>query len=645
MSLRLAPGAVPGSLRLKYRAWKAAGAGPTILSWVKNGFKIPLQSTPPPRTIPNHRLGCKEMAFVDTEIPRLLLGGAVERCTTRPRVVSPLGVVPKRGGKLRLIHNLSWMNTFVQPRPFKYESWDQVATTIQPGDKLATLDLESGFHHVEVHPASRSLLGFEWKGVFYRWKVLPFGLSVSPYAFCKVMRVLSMVLRQRGHRHNSYVDDLLFMSQTATEAEISDIRATCARLGVHLNLDKSLLEWRSEQEYLGLLLCCPSGQSPQLRVPREKLRSTLKEVRRLMTQGRRPEGVVARRVAQVTGRLVSLTRAVFPARLHLRGLYRAISARKTWATPIRLGTAALSDLQWWYTTVAQWNGRALLSRPVETVLETDASGYGWGATLGSAKAAGQLPPSVCRESSNHREIYTVLLSLRSFLPSLKGKAVLLRSDNTTTVAYVNRLGGSSKKLDVVMAEIITLCRRHRIQLTARHVPGVDNVIPDRLSRIRDHGAWGLKPHIFGILERAYGPHSVDRFASETTTLLPRFNSQFHCPGTEGVDALSLQWHGENNLVVPPLALLPKVLQLLRAQPTVSATVVAPLWPAQEWCQELASMSSRKLELPNTMWTWRPSPGGRVEPLRNPRWRMFAWRVCGATPQPAGATPPPTCSNL
>ena len=47
---------------------------------------------------------------------------------------------------------------------------------------------------------------------------------------------------------------------------------------------------------------------------------------------------------------------------------------------------------------------------------------------------------------------------------------------------------------------------------------------------------------------------MDRFASHTNHLCPRFNSAFYCPGTEAVDAFSQDWGGENNWVNPPFGL-------------------------------------------------------------------------------------------
>ena len=62
----------------------------------------------------------------------------------------------------------------------------------------------------------------------------------------------------------------------------------------------------------------------------------------------------------------------------------------------------------------------------------------------------------------------------------------------------------------------------------------------------------------------WGPHSVDRLVNHENTQLLRFNSRFWGPGTEAVDAFSVSWAGENNWLVPPVFLIPKVLNHLVA---------------------------------------------------------------------------------
>ena len=65
------------------------------------------------------------------------------------------------------------------------------------------------------------------------------------------------------------------------------------------------------------------------------------------------------------------------------------------------------------------------------------------------------------------------------------------------------------------------------------------------------------------LDKMWGPHTVDRFVSENTTQLERYNSLFHDPGSEAVDALSQNWSMENNYINAPFWMLNKIVKKIK----------------------------------------------------------------------------------
>ncbi len=59
---------------------------------------------------------------------------------------------------------------------------------------------------------------------------------------------------------------------------------------------------------------------------------------------------------------------------------------------------------------------------------------------------------------------------------MRNHHILIRSDNTTTVAYINRQGGSrSPQLHSLAQKLIVWGRKHFHSLRAAHVPGIMNV--------------------------------------------------------------------------------------------------------------------------------------------------------------------------
>ena len=58
--------------------------------------------------------------------------------------------------------------------------------------------------------------------------------------------------------------------------------------------------------------------------------------------------------------------------------------------------------------------------------------------------------------------------------------------------------------------------------------------------------------------------------------LPRFNSRFWNPGSEGIDAFVMNWHGEYNYACPSISLILHVLHHM-SNCKASGSLIVPLW--------------------------------------------------------------------
>jgi hypothetical protein len=127
-------------------------------------------------------------------------------------------------------------------------------------------------------------------------------------------------------------------------------------------------------------------------------------------------------------------------------------------------------------------------------------------------------------------------------------------DNCAVVFGLAKFTSRSNDLLRVIHLIFWLCHRNNIALLPRLNPSAENVV-DSLSRKDLDGEWSLRRWLFDWIQGLYGPHEVDRFASHACHLLPRYNSLFWDPLTEGVDAFKHTWEGVNNSVHPPSVIL------------------------------------------------------------------------------------------
>ena len=105
---------------------------------------------------------------------------------------------------------------------------------------------------------------------------------------------------------------------------------------------------------------------------------------------------------------------------------------------------------------------------------------------------------------------------------------------------------------------------------------------DYLSRIVDYDDWFLNPTVIAELDAAWGPHTIDQFANFHNRQTPRFNNRCWNPGTEAVDAFTVDWAGENNWWCPPVALITKVIGHAKVCKAIGTLIVSCWLSASFW---------------------------------------------------------------
>ena len=269
-----------------------------------------------------------------------------------------------------------------------------------------------------------------------------------------------------------------------------------------------------------------------------------------------PTKVTARRLAEVTSRIISMSKAIGSAvYLHSRHMYFAIENRASWDSVIFCSPKVKDELQFWHNNVCQLNGTKLFdkSHDFDSVAYSEASEYGYGGYVISSGrklvCQGHFSPNDKAKSSTWRELKAVHYMLLSVGNSLKKHKVQWHTDNQNVTRIINR-GSTKPDLQTLVEEIVHLCYNYSISLIPVWVPR-DNQLARYLSKLTDVDDWGIHPDIFQWVSTLRGPLTIDSFATWYNTKCPRFNSRFWNPGCEGVDAFMQNWQGENNWSVPP----------------------------------------------------------------------------------------------
>ena len=172
-----------------------------------------------------------------------------------------------------------------------------------------------------------------------------------------------------------------------------------------------------------------------------------------------------------------------------------------------------------------------------------------------------------------------MLALHHWAPVLHSRKVMIATDNTTVVSYINKQRGSHSHSPLrLIVELSIYCDFIPSAIRARHIPGFLNNLVDRLSQSNQpiSTEWGLHPEITTQISEMWGHLTVDLFATVHNTQLPQFTSPIPEPQALVVNALSQPFQERSMYMFPPFPLLNKVIQKLQANQDEEIILIVPL---------------------------------------------------------------------
>lgn len=276
--------------------------------------------------------------------------------------------------------------------------------------------------------------------------------------------------------------------------------------------------------------------------------------------------------------------------------------------------------------VAEWlergSGGAVQRAACARTTSTTPTGRLW-----PLEAAGFWPTDLSLSSSiNVRESLAVRLALDLWADHvvaplinllrdtlhLPGVALVIKSDNSTTVSYLRKWGGRHKHLALVLQDAQRRLLAQRVPLLSLHLPGVDNSAADALSR-QSHllrHEWELSPDAVGHLlslttsastSRTTSTFDVDWFAQPHNAKATMFATRWPDPRATFLDAFAHSWRRPTSLQLwtPPFPLVSRVVAKVDRD-QASGWLVVPFWPTMPWFGALMALPRRALtRLPST----------------------------------------------
>ena len=604
-----------------------------VVEVLRVGYRIPFDRRPPlserPLSLPAYSPQSIKGVALTQELQTLLRKGAVEPAPQSPGFYSRLFLVQKASGSWRPIIDLSTLNDYVTSSHFHMETPQSVLRSIRPGDWMVSLDLQDAYLQVPVHHDSRRYLRGRGKdvpvqgplfrshnrapslhenyGSRFRHPPQVWGQDASlpgrlahPGLFGARLFTVEGQAPDSMHRtwHPGQPHEIVSSSHSITSVSRHGDSVSAFYSSTYSSTGQ-----QSPAPDRGVSVDPISSSVPlastagPLVVPHSSRlwRDAQNEAAPTLPQG--PVGFPGR---PVSGLLVpSLS----------RGSSLVGSS----------GTAAGGS-----ESLSPSSRRQLLLRRL---------GRRLGALVGEHHASGLWSPHQKTLSINLRELLAVQYGLQALEHLLVGLSVALFCDNTTTVAYLRRSGGTfSSTLNATAREILLWAENHRVRLLPQFIMGSSNVTADALSRPNQviGSEWTLHQEVVDHLVHKW-PAVIDLFATSLTARLPVYFSPASDSRAAGTDALLQPWDNLQAYAFPPIAIIRRVLVKLRSLRNCELTLIAPFWPQREWFPDLLELLS---DVPITL-------SSRKDLLRQPHFHRFhqnlpmlqltAWRLSSDSP--------------
>ena len=173
---------------------------------------------------------------VKQELKRMEDAGVIKKATELTDWCSPMVVVPKQNGDVRVCVDLRRLNREVRRERYVLPTLEDMVTKLSGATVFTHLDLTSGYYHIELDPNSTKLTTFITPYGRYCFKRLPFGISSASETFQR--RMTELLEGIDGVEASQ--DDILVAGRTMEEHDVKlrKVFDVIQEAGLKLNLKK-----------------------------------------------------------------------------------------------------------------------------------------------------------------------------------------------------------------------------------------------------------------------------------------------------------------------------------------------------------------------------------------------------------------------
>ncbi|KAI4291963.1 hypothetical protein PAPHI01_1237 [Pancytospora philotis] len=198
----------------------------------------------------NSRIPVAYEQAIEEEIQKNLRLGIISESNSEwsSRIVP----VDKKDGTLRMCIDFRPLNKITRRDQYPIPRTDDIFDALGKARIFSTLDATSGFYQVEILPEDRCKTAFSWKGGFYEFNRMPFGLCNAPATF---QRIMDRIFRKERSFVLPYFDDIIVFSESIEDhtRHLEETLAMLEEAGITLNKKKCVFA-KSEVSILGFIV-------------------------------------------------------------------------------------------------------------------------------------------------------------------------------------------------------------------------------------------------------------------------------------------------------------------------------------------------------------------------------------------------------
>jgi ribonuclease HI len=587
---------VGGCLQDFWPQWESIGASSFVVNLIRHGVTLEFSEQPPLSNVPiimeSYLHNTDKRLALRVAVEELIEKGVLEevRNPNTPGYYGRLFIRPKPPDPItglerwRSIIDLSELNPYIVNPSFQMETPKSIQQALRPGMWCTSVDLTDAYFQVPIHPTYRKYMRVALEGRVLQFKALPMGLNVSARLFTKIILELMRYLRSKGIHIHAYLDDWLIKNRdpVVLDHQTQYVVKLCQYLGLRVNLKKSELIPSQHTKYVGIQYNLVDGLAL---APLDRIQDIEKLILSILSDG----GASARKWACLIWKLGSVMGQIVRGPLHRRPVQWLLQSKwdqkkGSWEEFVEMEYETVRHLRWWCQRENTQRGVSLVPFQPDLTLYTDASLWGYGATLERREMWGQWSPMEKRLHSNNREMLATIKAVQSFSPLLKGKSVLICTDNTTTIATINKQGGTrSWSLTEMAWKLWSLLDRLDCTVMARHIPGKLNVRADSLSRKNQviSTEWSILPDSLLPIWDLWGRPEIDLFATCQNKKLRKYVSPVPDPYAWRINAMTFCWESLSLYAFPPWAMIGEVLMKVEHD-QAELILIAPKWETRPW---------------------------------------------------------------